>query len=829
MKLLRMLLLIALTVYLGTLLLPIARGYWGYGRTLRTALDWERISEARLGTSYQLRAAWTTFPITGIGDTLRLVTNVAFRPAAEAKTKDSITPPRWAYSFDCEYLDERGGVIGSRGYDAYAGWPSSKENFFVDGETPVSPGYVFLASLKENPDAQKIRIKLRHSDPEIAGVTVRAYMRQRFTERTLEHRWNRLTPEKRVILTSGNLYPPELLRDVERFNVMTNLWNPMGPEGIPNADYVVRELYSIDTEETPPPDPRFSIPQGMALDVSHYGTFPISKEGGKFLLEFVTPEGKPVLECPDLLARWYGKQLGEKREWTVPAHEIADGHTFEAQGGLMELVSSCPLFMRVYQVDGEQKIEVTPPPLLTRAFLVGNGRPAEFTLFHSSDSPTYIRVDLRRLRPNTEADKGFPAAEARYQVLGPDGALLGKDGLILPDALQSPYDRLSDRTLESVLSDPVSFCFVMPKAAHSIRIFSEQPLLVNASVRPGNLVRELSIPADYWASDPVDERQAAWFPKRAEDYTRWITEEKAPLVLTQYRPPEDNPVLLSGDFEWDTYTPVEPWRGRMLLTPRREGIPFRAEILENSYVQVPSNGNMTIPFDAYAGSSQTSLRVLYARTRNAPLPFTVLLDGRACFEGTLAGSFGEFSLPPVAVPKEHRFCIETGEKASFFVNQVNPERLPNEILSFSRKMAVRLGGEPMHIPFPKKTDGEEVLSLQYFVPEKQAGELVLLVRIDSAEQASIRPVTRITHLTHRFYLTFEESDSLRAIAAGEEPLRCSPLFFVPFGDDLSAGDYEVSIALEKGPEGYLIASSTVPGRTEKREFRREESWVSAEE
>lgn len=829
MKLLRLLLLSVLLAYLAILIFPALSGYLSYKQTKISPLVWERIEEARRGTGYRLGDTWTTFPLTGIGDTLRLVVNVGFRPQAEARTKDPNHPPRWAYGFLCEYLGDNGAVVGSRTYDAYAGWPPSKENFFVDEETVVTPGSVFLVDLKGYQHPAKMRIRLRNSDPEIAEVTVRAYMRQRFTGRTLEHRWNRLTPEQRVLLASGNLYPPELLRENERRNLMTNLWNPLGPEGVPNANYFVRELYSVDTEETPPPDPRFSIPQGMALDATHRATLPVPREGAKLRLEFVNPEGQPPKEDQGAFVRWYGKELGEKKEWNIPAIEVAEGHEFEASGGLIEIDAKQPLFMRVYRLDADQKTEITPPPLVARGFLVSAERPVEYVLFHSNNAPTRLRADLRRFLPNTEAAQGFPQAQARYQIVAVDGQLLHEDILALPAATPSPYDRFADRTLESVLSDPDTFYFVMPAEARVFRISSDTPLAVNVSVRPGDLVREQSIPADYWAYDPTEERQAAWFPKRAENYTQWIAEDLAPIIITQYRPPEDNPILLSGDFEWTSYLPEGPWRGRMLLTPRESGLPFRPRILDSTYVPVTPRTPMQLAFEAYSGIPEARPRLLYARARHDADPLTILLDGQAVIAGTLVGSSGELELPPFSVPRIHTLEIKTPHPADFFVNQVNPERMPADTQAYSRKMAVRIGKDSMRFPFDKKTPEEEVLSFQYFIPESGQSELVLHVRIESTQPLLMRPVTKITHLDHRFYVAFDENPASKTLGAGEKPLIASPAFFVPFGSDLPAGVYSVSVELEQGPEGYIVLSSTAPGHTEKRGFRREESWTSIDE
>jgi hypothetical protein len=65
-------------------------------------------------------------------------------------------------------------------------------------------------------------------------------------DREIKVAWQRMSGADRRRLAAGNIYPPQLLSEAEKRNLLRWRWRPVGPRGVEGEDYEVKRLYVPD-------------------------------------------------------------------------------------------------------------------------------------------------------------------------------------------------------------------------------------------------------------------------------------------------------------------------------------------------------------------------------------------------------------------------------------------------------------------------------------------------------------------------------------------------------------------------------------------------------
>lgn len=192
---------------------------------------------------------WTVFPLAGRQPGIRLVSH------ADVVPEEGVRPEwGWRYSLEYEVLDGGGEVIDAGAPHYQAGLPE-----FTD-QTEAVASYLGAATLptfrsttsialEDLPeDAAAIRLRAGATDEGVEAVNARIYAPEAVAQRELAVAWQRMSARDRRRLAAGNIYPPQLLSEEEKANLLRWRWRPVGPRGVEGQDYQLKRLY-VPVEE----------------------------------------------------------------------------------------------------------------------------------------------------------------------------------------------------------------------------------------------------------------------------------------------------------------------------------------------------------------------------------------------------------------------------------------------------------------------------------------------------------------------------------------------------------------------------------------------------
>lgn len=827
------------------LLLPLAA--WGMLAAWNGARGWiggDLATLTRLGTAQTTIAyaldheRWTRFPLSGPQPAIRIVSHAdvpaAWRADAEAEFR---------YAYALQVLDARGNllresVLHQRAAIAALRDPATGEAFttaaYADAEEIPTGSSALVLSLEDLPRAATLRVRLVTAAPEVQRVLVRVQQRNPVNERRLSVQWERMTDAQRTSLAEGNAYPAVLLTEAERSNLLRRQWRPIGPSGVAGRDYRARSLFLLQDLAGEPIEPP-ALPPGLFLDARHDGTLRLP-EGGAAVTLRVAPVTDPgAASSGTLRLAWYGTSLAQRETRALPWSADHNEVRVELGGGLLELASEVPVAVRAFLPNGT---ELTAEPMQLRAYVAGPDAPVTFPVLHLEGQPaTPLRVDLRCLC--------FDAAPARGGAVGTAGALpvaaliagpgaeprlrwelLSASGAVLRQATQdvavepSRLDRLlgQDRL---VLSEAAQLHFLVPREAVALRLSTSGPVLLAGYNRPSDLPWRAMVPEDRFApGDPLDLRPA-WFGLRPADWDALLSANRSALLVTQPRPPEDDPELLAGRYDWEQFMPAGNWLARDVLA-LREATPTRRLSLASVFSPLPEGADVAMELVPATPGGAVMPTLLYLREAAGPAALRVEVDGRVHMTATVAAARGTLAMPPIpAGVRRIRAVAPPG--TALYLNQAEP--LPGALIS---RRAIRLIPGETVFDYEKRAgpdaDRPELL-VAHLYPEPSLGvaaRQIVAIAIEGGPERGLGPHAGFT-LRERLYdiRRGPQPPDVRVlgVAGAVGPERA---LFLPLGPDLPPGRYRIRIRLAEGPEALLSLTRTTPGTAERRELRREQ-------
>lgn len=767
----------------------------------------DRTARARTSLCYPLPAdRWLVFPLPAWTDQVRIVTN-ADVPASAAGTD----PERvWRYALDYRVEDDKGEAVAAGQYhhgaraslyrDPDTGrteWP----RFYLDRPDVPAMGKVVLLNLQGfalEGRVQRIRLRLAAADRELNSVVVRVYNPEYNPERELGYLWGRLSPNLRDRLSEGNVYPTAFLTAWEKKNLVRMLWRPAAPLGIEGRDYEVRTLYTLK-DELPLAEQDSVLPAGLHVAPGKRVTVPVPEKGWR--LRFEVERLEPGAPGPDLMGiRWYGRTVGDMRQWDVPLTGRVTEHEAFFEGGLLELRSSSLLVVRLYQGSGEERGEISPETLYLRTYACGPGAPVDYRVSHIDDLPTLFRVDARI---PAQGEDGFEA-RLPWSFLGAGGEVL-RQGEATARPVVSLYDRTLEESLESRLSEPVSLRFVVPAGVERIRVLASRTALISAYNRPPGLVKTTRVPEDAYAHTPEAEGEPTWFMVRPLGQDALFTTGRSVLLRVQRRPPERDPRLLQGLYEWERVEPRGDWRGRVLFTPRDGALPVREASLEAAFHRMPTDRSLRRTLASSKGLASVEPDLVYVGGDGGGRPLRVRVDGRLLGDARAYGTRGQIRLPPVSVGP-HTLEIEAPKGVRVYMNALKAPR-PERLLRF----AYRLDPGGMRFAYAKQVAGEETISFRLFSPHGTSRRSTVRVQLRSLPSRPPGPFSRVSLPARRYDVRPRGGPPVPVLHTRRENVDAGETFFFPLGEDLAPGSYEVSLTLEEGPGGYVQVYRVLPG------------------
>jgi hypothetical protein len=790
--------------------------------------------EAKISICYQLPTEkWLTFNLPPATDAVKLVTNANI-------PQDVVPEPETPVLYQMAYqiVDNKGRILKSGVYAK-----RSKITWFTDGIEPHDPftasyyfseplvpadGRVTILNFQKQGTLEKnirVRLRLAGKDSIVSSVMVRLYHNPMSPEQKLIRQWNRSSRAKKEFLARPNVYSHDFLTEQEQRNLMRNIWRPLAPAGIEGNDYTYRKLYVIKEVDGTSLNPE-RFPKGLRIDPHLRRTIPVPEQGLgiSFLFRALPPglngDEPGVADIPDphIRLQWFGKGI-TRRAWDIPWQGDATRFSHAFSGGLIELSSDRPVTVQLFTKKDGQSIDITPQPLVSRTILVNSTQSVTYRISHVKQLATPFRIGIREPsglgRPGSSNQ--HPAAihmpsTLHYDLLDKSGNKIHGDqvSLVLP---ASVYDRLIDGQDHLPISDPHYLHFNLPHNVSFIRLKSSDPLLVNAGNRSPKMAKLTRVPEDYFKSqthDPDIQKQPTWFPLKPVNYNKLFNDQRTYLVLLQYRPPEINPDIEAGQFQWDAFKPEKNRAGHFILIPAQKKEYQRDAALVSTYTPLSANTEISVNVKS-SGLRRiiTPQLLFFQKEPDNPFSIRVSRNGMPYFTARLVGPSGRLYLPPLSKgPQVLKF--HTSKSVDLMMNQITPS--PGED-QFHKRFAYRLTpGNPISIPYIKQTADEETLSLAVAFPFIAPQRLKISATLHCARSLPWGPFKELT-IQHRTFSIRSDNNGPVYILNSSQPMmgsrhRC----FFPIRSDLKPGKYRISLSLNGTKRAYVVLYRVLPGR-----------------
>ena len=772
------------------------------------------------GNSYlQQGDNWLEFRLDGNGSSLHVVSNASVQFAQESGNETV-----WWYAFHYQLLDGDGEVLREGEYYHRTHITRYREprrgrmvtrSFLLDPQRVPTDGRRMVVPVLPADRPVRLRLRVSHADPGLLDVMFRVYEQETLAEHKLDYGWQRLSEPGKQALARGSVYGPEHLRPTEQQNLLRARWRPLGPVGIKGNDYLARKIYTQQGNQEEVVDDAV-LPYGLYVDSNTNGIIPLPPGGGRIVLQWTPAAAFADASANEqILLRWYGRNLGQRAETSVP---LADPqHRLEAEfgEGLLEVVCRHPVVVRAFLNGNESTPEITPEETRLRAYMPGETLPLVYQVDHVADRLTPLRIDVRKV---LTADVTLQQP-VRFEILDAAGKRLTA-GDLHQDTTPSQYDRLSTIDPGTRLSEPSRNYFNLPVGAAELRIYTGSSSLVSAYSRPADLVREMRYPEDlvYAQLDEQDEqRQPAWFVLQPANEQELLSGMRTQYVLLQNRPPVDDPRLLAGQYGWEDYQPDGQWSGRHLLLPRAGELPVRDESRGAVFGELPANQEVTAVLRDFAGHRELRPTLIFQREQEQPATVSVLLDGSTWHEARIIGSNGQLQLPETPAGK-HRIRIQGPDTVRWFMNYLDKDGP-----AYVRRLAIRTGPEGLEFSYPKQTADAEVLTAQLY--QLQGNRLRLHVEIEHEAGPQLQPLADWTFVRRIYDLRISDDPRVMVLNNGSTTVDGGQRFFISLGTDLPPGNYRIRLWPEQKAQAYLALYRLLPGQQLVRVFLREHGNV----
>jgi hypothetical protein len=780
------------------------------GKKSREYINKEMIEDSVISISYVINEeGWLVFPFEFKGNLLRIVTNANLPRDINLKRDED-----WQYSIRYQVTDRDGDMLLDRTHHLRSKvtfyrddrWGEFTSSFYTEPDIVPADSREFRINISHLRDADAIRFKLLQKDKDIKDISIRVYIRYEPKKKVPGYMWRRFSEKKKERMAMGNVYPHQLLTDFEKKQLLQRQWRPLGPLGAQGKDFTARKLYVLKEVEAEEVD-IYIPPIGIFIKEGHHATVPVPEGGGRLRLEFYnSSEEQPHA----LRLLWYGRGIDQYIEKTIKWKEKEKTHIesfFDT--GLIDIYSEDPVGMRVFLIRDAEEIEITPEPVYVRTYISTQNKPVTFRISHYGKNPTPFKVTLRLLlregiKPNTHAE---------YEIQGEDDKMIYRGRLPL-NPIASMYDTPSGNYPDVEVSEPQEYFFYLPYEAKKIGFSSNTEMLVSGYTRPEEMIRSINVPEDYLPSTPIEEKEPSWYAIRPEKYWSLIYEARSIIIIINRRPPERREELITGRYEWEDYTPAGSYQAYYVLTDEIKEIrPGRES--PNYYFPLKPRKDHTIVVRQIMGLERIPLGLIYILKEKGNAELKVYIDGTPVLDKMLYGSIGETRLLPVKIGK-HKIRIKSSLTGEFYINNIHYQG--GHILF--KRFTSRLKKEGLSFIYTKDTPFEDVLNARFYAPSGNNQRSIIDVGIEAERKAGFRPFNKWTFLKRRFSIRPDNSKALPMLYARDRHLQPGQLLFIPVGEDLPQGQYNIVFKPVSGT-GYISLHRVTPGEYEKFRFYNE--------
>lgn len=793
-------------------------------RLIESSLHWNefaatfsgRIASALPSTSYHnVDDQWLEFALSGSGTGLRIRTNAV----VDSDTHIPAGDERW-YAFEYQLLAPNGKVLRQGIYhhktrvtlieDSDRGQVSTR-SFLLDPDIKPTDGRSMLLDLRTIGPATALRIRPVEKAAELKQLLFRVYEKTPNPVHKLGYLWDRLGTTKKVRLAQGSIYGLEYVRDQEKQNLLREEWRPIGPMGVSGKTYEAVKLY-IDRELNGRAVDDTPMPYGLYCDATTSGLIPVPEGNWSITLD-VSLLGNESDEDSEMTVYWYGENANQRWQKRLQMRSGRLRLPILFDGGQLEIKSPSPIVVRARGSNDKNMIELTPEPVRVRAYLLDAGKNVDLKIDHLGELATPFKVDIRAVF-DTGMTKDSRALT--YELLDDHDRVVDV-GHLTADLVKSNYDRLVRAEPGFVLSDPVSRYFSLSTDVATVRFSSKTAVLLVFYSRPPTLAKQLRVPEDYRAYSSDQVKIPGWFLLRPDGDRQLRVEFRSMLITVQQRPPDTDPRLLSGDYDWKLFHPTGSWRARHVLVPRKSELPVNDQNLAAIYRELDTDRPIRVRLRRMPGHQDVNPNLLYLRERKTPLDVRVLLGDRLYASTQIAGQRGLVKLPP-AEPGSKQLTVVANEAVRWFVNQADSQGAAH-----LRRLTMQLSSKGLTYEYQKESTEAEVLSAELYT--LSPARTTVRITISGPANKNPGPWQEWTFRNRLFDLRPDTDNPVPILDTNRPFVFGGQRFVLPLGSDLPPGAYRLRFAVEDGTESYLTLYRLVPGRKEQRIFSRERVYA----
>lgn len=776
-------------------LLPAATGLWQ-----RALIGTTDIDDARASAFFPLFAdRWLGFAVPpGAG---------LFRFFAHASLPADIGEELVSYAIDYQWLDSQGDILKESRHHVTTRASSAQVTSAKDIGTESAPNTRFYAredrlpsreqalyfNAAELSEARLLRLRVTVMDPRIAQVGVRPFQQHLRARESVDVAWQRLSEQKRELLSKGSLYPSFLLSEYERRNLLSRYWRPIGPMGVLNADYYIDTLYQLESE-APTLPPATPAGDGLFVGPQHWVTVVLDAPRGSYRMEWQAIPGGEAPRRLKLL--WQSDDAQLQRDWHAKTSDLAWEGTLDA--GLLQVTPDQPGTMKLFIQSAGEWLDITPPRRYVRTFLCTPGAALEYSLAPGTRAQP-LKIDARAF-----IREGQPTAVASPRIslrlLDEKATVLHQQAVELPRNLY-PYQHFADAArLPSQVFEPVSNYVMASPDAHSLSVECSIPSLVSAHSRPWRhpIYRELPAQQIYWYS--YEEREPAWFSLLPENARVLIRQKRYHSLLWYFRPRDLDTAVATGNYHWQSLIADDPEAVELqVFTPNSGKNMSRMDSRASAFR--PVDPMMELHIAGSSGEKMVRPGLVYLRDNADPEPIQVWIDDELTLQTSIAGNSGRFRLPPVQTGS-HQLRIQP-PTTQWYVNQTAGDG-HTHLLRSAWSMTAQPDGYAS-VEFSLATTGSnQQLGLWLYTPEQ-------LPPVNCEIDISARRYPGVQHdftfFSHRYRLDGAGMDRSHVLMQRNNRVRGPARLVLPLHPDLPAQSATVRLTCDR--PGVLASAGLV--------------------